>query len=514
MIPVRPGLANHAIPTRTPFCWIVVYRYHVMIVQTPAPPLPASVDAPAAQSRPPSLDRLLRLPQVNALVGQYGHEAVVAQLREMLAAMREALRGARSGAEAALSAEEAAQIADALAQRLARTAAASMREVFNLTGTVLHTNLGRALLPPEAARAAARALERPCNLEYDLDEGGRGERDSHVETLLCELTGAQAAIVVNNNAAAVFLLLNALAAGGEVPVSRGELIEIGGSFRIPDIMRHAGATLREIGTTNRTHLRDFEAAIGPDTRLLMKVHASNFAIVGFTTAVQEAELAALAHRHGLPFVSDLGSGSLVDLARWGLPPEPTPRATLDAGADLVTFSGDKLLGGPQAGLIVGRSDLVERLRRHPLKRALRVDKATLAALEAVLRLYRDPDTLAQRLPTLRLLTRPQEEIRACAQRMLARAQAWAGPQTLVEVADCSSQIGSGSLPVDRLPSAALRFTPVASRRALGTRLDQLAATLRALPIPVIGRVHADALWLDLRCLEDEERLASQFGLAC
>ncbi len=448
----------------------------------------------------PSVDRLLQDTRLQPAIARHGRPLVVDELRALLENERAALR---SGATA--PAPDTALV-DALLARLEVLAQPGLARVFNLSGTVLHTNLGRALLPREAAEASARILQQPANLEYDLVRGERGERDAHLEALLCRITGAEAATVVNNNAGAVLLALNAIAQGREVPVSRGELVEIGGSFRIPEIIEAAGCRLREVGTTNRTHLRDYERAIGAQTAAILKVHASNYAVVGFTAAPADAELAALAHKHGLPYMSDLGSGSLVELERWGLPAEPTPMQALRAGADIVTFSGDKLLGGPQAGIAVGKKILIDKLRRNPMKRALRLDKGRIAALEAVLRLYLDPDRLAERLPTLRLLTRPATEIAAVAERLRPALAAWCGAQAEVAVAPCASQVGSGSLPVDRLASAALRIA------SPGIGVARIAAALRALPIPVIARVHGDAVWLDMRCLDgadDEAAFAAQ-----
>lgn len=451
----------------------------------------------AMLSQLPSVDRLIKLPASQALVAVHGAVCVTGEARALLTELRQQLLDGRAQAldEAGLTAALAARCAQRLAPR--------MKPVLNLTGTVIHTNLGRAVLPQVAVDHIVAMMAGPNNLEYDLATGSRGDRDSIVEGLLCEITGAEAATVVNNNAAAVLLTIAALARDREVVVSRGELVEIGGAFRMPDVMASAGARMVEVGTTNRTHLHDYERAINPATALLMKVHTSNYAVQGFTSAVSEAELAPLAHPKGVLLATDLGSGSLIDMSTYGLPKEPTPQEMLGAGCDVVTFSGDKLLGGPQAGLIVGSKEAVTRIRKFPMKRALRLSKLPLAALEATLTLYLKPDLLVRDLPSLRWLTRPQEQVLATAHALLPHLSAALAPRYSVEVVTLSSQIGSGSLPVDRLPSAGLAMAPVLQgKRGTGTALEVLSVALRQLPVPIIGRVEEDRVLLDCRCLDE------------
>ena len=450
----------------------------------------------------PSVDRVLRSELGEHTVSRFGRQAAVKAIRRVLDLARIAV------GDGVAQTPCPADVATEALQFLEKDAQPSLRRVFNLTGTVLHTNLGRALIPETAIAAATTAMRSAVALEFDLDTGQRGERDDHARDLIRELTGAEDAVLVNNNAAAVVLLLNTLSLGRETIVSRGELIEIGGSFRLPDIMSSAGARLVEVGTTNRTRLRDFEKAICADTALLMQVHTSNYVVQGFTAAVAASDLAALARSRDLPLVNDLGSGTLIDLAGFGLRPEPTVAQTLRGGADLVTFSGDKLLGGPQCGIIAGRRDLIQRITRNPLKRAMRLDKVRLAILEATLKLYRDPARLTDTLPTLRLLLRAASEIQPLADRLTAQLAPALGADFDVRVVPCASQIGSGALPLESLPSVGITIRPHDNRHS-GRRLAALARALRGLPIPVIGRISDGALVLDCRCLDDEADFIAQ-----
>jgi len=448
------------------------------------------MDKPVAALRKlPSVDEVLRSDALADAAAQFGRTAAVAAVRAVLG---EARKRGGAGDVAAFAREAAA--------RLEAEAQPNLKPVFNLTGTVLHTNLGRALISESAIEAAIIAMRNAVALEFDLGGGRRGERDELVRDLLCELTGAEDATIVNNNAAAVLLVLNTFAKGKDAIVSRGELIEIGGAFRMPDIMSRAGAKLREIGTTNRTHMKDYVGALSDKSGLILKVHTSNYRIEGFTKEVGARELAALAHEHKVPLVNDLGSGTLVDLTRFGLKHEPTVAEAVAEGADLVTFSGDKLLGGPQTGFIVGRKALIEKLNKNPMKRALRVDKIRLAMVEATLRLYRDPDRLAEKLPTYRLLARPLKDMHEVARRIVPALQDRLGAGFAVTTASCTSQVGSGALPVETLPSLAVSISLV--DRGGGRRLTALSNTLRKLPVPVVGRIEKDALLFDLRCLEN------------
>ena len=459
----------------------------------------------------PSVDALLRDGHATALLQRYPRGLVTEALRGALAEARAALAdetgdGRRETGETSPGAplshlpspDSGLATVEALvaraAARLAAIAAPSRRPLVNASGVVLHTNLGRAGLADAAVAALSAVAAQPCSLEIDLASGGRGARDAPVAAHLCALSGAAAATVVNNNAAAVLLALNTLAEGREVVVSRGELIEIGGAFRLPDVLAKSGAVLREVGTTNRTHLRDYERAIGERTALLLKVHPSNYRISGFTAAVELGELVALGARRGVPVMEDLGSGALIDLSRFGLPREPLLGERVQLGAAVVTCSADKLLGGPQAGILVGETAAIERMRENPLARALRCDKLTLAALEATLRLYRTAPDLVAALPTLRWLTRPLAEMETVGAGAAALLQRALGPEYAVHLVDSEAEVGSGAQPTETLPSKAIAITHPHVSPA------QIAARFRASEPPIIGRVRDDRFLLDLRCI--------------
>lgn len=429
--------------------------------------------------------------------------AVVEAIREVLERWRRMLATGQSESAPADLPSRATLVVE-VKQIALRLNGPALRRLINATGVVIHTNLGRAPLAEVGIERIVEVAQGYSNLEYDLEQGERGSRQGHVEWLLCRLTGAEAALAVNNNAAAVLLAINTLAEGREVVVSRGELVEIGDSFRIPDIMRRAGGILREVGTTNRTYLRDYEEAIGATSAMLLKVHTSNFRIQGFVSQVPVAELASLGEKTGLPVVEDVGSGALVDLSQIGLSKEPMPSESIRAGADLVTFSGDKLLGGPQAGLIVGKRLLVEKLRRNPLARAVRIDKLTLAALEATLRLYLDEGRAFSHVPVLRALAMPLQEIEQRARRLCDRIAALASGHLEVSVIDGTSEVGGGALPLEAIP------TRLVAVQAAHLTAPILEGRLRRTDPPVMVRIKDGLVVLDPRTvLEDElETLAN------
>ena len=452
----------------------------------------------------PQVDDLLRHPELAPAIGPLPRLLAAAVVRRVLAAARQTIN-AEPPEALAPRLDETALLQD-LREALLAAAKPRLRRVVNATGVVIHTNLGRSPLGEAALAQIQEVAAHYSTLEYDLARGTRGSRHDHLEGVVQELTGAGGVLVVNNNAAAVLLALNTLAAGKEVVISRGQLVEIGGSFRLPEIMAASGAILREVGTTNKTYLKDFETAITSETAVLLKVHPSNFRIMGFTHEVTLAEMVDLGRRYGLKVVEDLGSGCLVDLSRYGLEREPTVQETLKAGADLVLFSGDKLLGGPQAGLILGNRDVVEALRKNPMTRALRPDKMTLAALEATLRLYlEEPRALAE-IPTLRMLTRPVAELDRAARALARRVRRRFGASLKVEVVESEGRAGGGALPQASLPSRALTLAvaPLAPQ--------ELEARLRQAGTPVIGRVEHGVVWLDVRTLLPGDQAAIMAAL--
>jgi L-seryl-tRNA(Ser) seleniumtransferase len=455
---------------------------------------PLSPEIGALLRRLPAVDELLAGPSVQQALRAYPRWAVLAAVREVLAERRERLRQAPETGERLL---DRAGIEAAVLAAAAGKGQPSLRPVLNATGVVIHTNFGRAPLARAAQDAIQAAARGYTNLEFDLEAGARGSRQSHVESLLCDLTGAEAALVVNNNAAAVLIAINTLADGKEIVISRGQLVEIGDAFRIPDVMVRAGGILREVGTTNRTHLADYEAAIGPATALVLKVHRSNFRLLGFTADVDTRELVALARGRGLPVMEDLGSGALLEMPQAGPDREPLAGEVVRAGVDVVTFSGDKLLGGPQAGILVGRRDLLGRIRRNPLARAVRIDKLCLAGLEATLRLLREPERAREEIPVLAMLALPAEAIGRRAEALAAALRA-AGSPLRVEVEDGVSEVGGGALPLQSLPTRLLAVSPgPAGASAVEARLR------RGRP-PVLARIQEGRLLLDLRTVAPAE----------
>jgi len=449
----------------------------------------------------PSVDRLLKHPKSEPLLTRFNRDYVTEKCREVLDELRQSIRLGKPLDDGELDDE---RILGRIEKQIDRNQQPGLMRVINATGTVLHTNLGRALLPQAAIEAVRQAGMHPVNLEYDLDQGKRGKREESIERLLLDLTGAEAATVVNNNAAAVLLGLNTAATGKEVVVSRGELIEIGGSFRIPEIMAKSGAVLKEVGSTNRTHPEDYEKAIGKKTALLLKVHTSNYKIVGFVAEVGLAELVAIGRRHKIPVMEDLGSGALIDLSRYGLPKEPLVAERVRLGADIITFSGDKVLGGPQAGLVVGKKSWIAQMNKNPLKRALRCGKLTLAALEATLALYQQSADVAEEVPTLKAFTRPLQGIEEIGRRALPGLEKALGEGFQLSLEDSTAQIGSGALPTEEIPSKVIAIR----HRSLGP--ERIAEKFRRARPPILGRIKDDRFLLDLRTIFNPNDLIPKF----
>ncbi|MBI2540233.1 MAG: L-seryl-tRNA(Sec) selenium transferase [Deltaproteobacteria bacterium] len=450
----------------------------------------------------PSVDRLLNHAESGPLLARFSRDYVTQKCREVLDELRRAIQDGNTFKDGDLKEDG---ILERVRRRADVEAEPKLVRVINATGTILHTNLGRALLPRAAIEAVCRVGGSPVNLEYDLAEGKRGKREEAIEELLLDLTGAEAATVVNNNAAAVLLGLNTLAEGKEVVVSRGELIEIGGSFRIPEIMAKSGAILKEVGSTNRTHPQDYEKAIGKKTALLLKVHTSNYKIVGFSAEVDLADLVAIGKKHKIPVMEDLGSGALIDISQYGLPKEPVVAERIRMGADIVTFSGDKILGGPQAGLAVGKKTWIGRMNKNPLQRALRCGKLTLGALEATLRLYRQSFDVAKEIPTLRAFTRTLAEIEEMAGPLLPRLERALGNGFRLSLGDSVSQIGSGALPTEEIP------TKVIVVEHSGMSAERVAKRFREANPPILGRIKDNRFLLDLRAIFDPDDLIPNFG---
>ncbi|UOF93891.1 MAG: L-seryl-tRNA(Sec) selenium transferase [Bordetella sp.] len=454
-----------------------------------------------AASKIPSLGRLIQTDYFKVLEKDYGKTLIKEFLRSYFSNLRVKAKNGNLTNEHL----DVNHIFNSIEKNIKSENQSKLKKIFNLTGTVLHTNFGRALLPNEAIDAIVRISNFPINLEFDLDNGKRGDRDLLLEDLLCKLTEAESATIVNNNAAAVFLMLNTLGKRREVIVSRGELVEIGGTFRIPDIMKSAGVRLIEVGTTNCTHEIDYKNAITEHTAMIMKINCSNYKISGFTKSVCLENIVHIGHSANIPVSVDLGSGLLLDFAKWGLPKEKTVKEILKLGADLVTFSGDKLLGGPQAGLLVGRANLISKIKKNPLKRILRVNKLIIAALESVLNLYKTPEFLDQTLPTLRLLTRSQEDIQQISELIKPILQKFVGSNYFIEVISMFSQIGSGTFPIEKLPSYGFIIRSNNKGKLKKLAIHSLEKKFKNLSYPIIGRISDNAIWLDMRCLEFSEK---------
>ena len=454
----------------------------------------------------PAVHEIQKISEVQNLINIHGHNLVKQAIRTTQNDFRKLLLSSESLKSKKIKKLE---FVNQLKKNLSLLTNDSLQRIFNLTGTVLHTNFGRALLSKEVINSIIKIASEPSNLEYDILNNKRGDRDSHIDERLCRLIGAEACTVVNNNAAAVVLVLNSLAKRKEVLISRGELIEIGGSFRLPEIMKSAGCKILEVGTTNRTHFEDFEDAIGKKSAMIFKAHKSNFNIEGYTSEVEEKEIVKLSKKNDIPFMVDLGSGSLIDLKYMGINMVQSPTDTLAKGVDLITFSGDKLLGGPQCGIIAGRKDLITKIKKNPLKRALRCDKMTIAAFSTLLKLYENPERAKLEIPTLRLLNRKEKDIYEVVEKLYPSIKSKVSNIAEVKIIKCKSQIGSGSLPVELLPSYGIKISAKNLKRNSNKFLQNISKKFRELPIPIIGRLSKDSLIFDCRCLENTTLIIKQ-----
>lgn len=454
-----------------------------------------------------SVDDILQLPAIQVLVEAYPRNVVVVSIRTVLDELRQTILSCKDLAELKELALEPEKLVPLISKLVEKSMAPRLRRVINATGVVIHTNLGRSILSRTATDAVSEVAQRYSNLEFDLEQGERGSRHAHIEELLCTITGAESGMVVNNNASAVLLALSTAAQDKEVIVSRGELVEIGGAFRIPDVMRQSGAVLKEVGTTNKTHLADYKQAITPETSTLLKVHTSNFKILGFTTEASLEELVALAKENDLLVMHDLGSGVLVDLSQYGLTYEPTIQDSVKAGVDIITFSGDKLLGGPQGGIIIGKSDCISEMKKHPLARALRVDKMTLAGLEATLRLYLDPAKAIKEVPTLSMILAADSDLLKKAKALATKLKKGKGDY-LIEVEKDISMVGGGALPIEELPT---RVVAISSKKFSTAELEK---RLRNFASPILVRVKDDRVLLDVRTIlpEDFDEITEAFEI--